>query len=886
MDMSPSSELDVAISAAFPALSQSLATAHVQHMPFTTTSSHMHMSDAPAMPTNLDFGFAELTQSSQADDIAQDPAPRRKRSARNREQPVYTQQSSPMLETDGSLASSPAQMDASQDNEASPPSKLLFTPKHDGLALCLDQHQQPIHGLSCLVTADKGFSYSPLDKCFVAQKKNHFQLSIALQSPILPCYVATADGAGQITGFTIQISAVKQESPHTIVAVEQSRSDRKKLPYQPVAYSLQDARKQAKTKVSRLHFSETTANNMRKKGKPNPNQRHFCLHVKLMAMTDGDAICVAKCVSGPVIVRASNPGQYDNEGDTHWRLGRGVPNAVVHHGSVGINTDKPTEALTVNGNIRLTGNVMQTSDQRVKEDVQPTSTKQQLDNVRKLNLYHYALKPAWAEAAGRSQGDRAETGVLAQELQEVLPDAVRTHGSVDFGDEHVDDLLVVNKERVFMENVGAVQELSKLTDGLDERIKELETLSHRRSTLRKRRTSAAQRPPSRARQLMGVPDDKPFPWLKMGFWLFICALLAVVTVVGVIIMVQQSRSADPTATAAAVAPTTTTTQSPTFTCNDGSQRESLSLCPTRISFTTTGDFAQLNSTMRGYVVHTAQVLALQMGVQLTRVAQLTVTSSLQHMFFLEHASSATELNSATAVANLITAVNNGEVIILYDDAFYTAIDDSVVVGEVDRNTTIAGACDCAFASECISGTCVCTYGADIDDECYLSYTAMCEELCDTNGALCDAANADHGDTCACRDGWEGDRCESIAVTNTHLATVEAYMYADPTQDLKGDSYDVDVLDYVFDVNSTAAASNATVPVVVRLERFNQLSSWNRTAITVSDCMGSGEINMDDASTFGATNLIMVHDNTIVSMAVTVTAGQLSRSYSIAIRRGC
>lgn len=147
---------------------------------------------------------------------------------------------------------------------------------------------------------------------------------------------------------------------------------------------------------------------------------------------------------------------------------------MVHHGAVGINTDKPTEALTVHGNIRLTGSVMQTSDERVKEHVVPADTRQQLDNVRQLNLYHYSLKPAWAEVAGRQPDDRAETGVLAQELQVVLPDAVRTNGPVDFGGEHLDELLVVNKERVFMENVGAVQELGKMTDTLDGRIRELE----------------------------------------------------------------------------------------------------------------------------------------------------------------------------------------------------------------------------------------------------------------------------------------------------------------------------------------------------------------------------------------------------------------------------
>jgi len=35
--------------------------------------------------------------------------------------------------------------------------------------------------------------------------------------------------------------------------------------------------------VCRLHFGETTANNMRKRGKPNPDQRYFQLVVSLYA---------------------------------------------------------------------------------------------------------------------------------------------------------------------------------------------------------------------------------------------------------------------------------------------------------------------------------------------------------------------------------------------------------------------------------------------------------------------------------------------------------------------------------------------------------------------------------------------------------------------------
>lgn len=43
-----------------------------------------------------------------------------------------------------------------------------------------------------------------------------------------------------------------------------------------------------KKTVGRLHFSETTSNNMRKKGKPNPDQRYFYLVVGLHAHCSDD----------------------------------------------------------------------------------------------------------------------------------------------------------------------------------------------------------------------------------------------------------------------------------------------------------------------------------------------------------------------------------------------------------------------------------------------------------------------------------------------------------------------------------------------------------------------------------------------------------------------
>ena len=71
-------------------------------------------------------------------------------------------------------------------------------------------------------------------------------------------------------------------------------------------------------------------------------------------------------------LQASNPGQFDNEVDVMWQKGH-TGESVYHVGRVGINTDHPEEALTVHGNMRLTGHLLQPSDMRAKENVQEVS---------------------------------------------------------------------------------------------------------------------------------------------------------------------------------------------------------------------------------------------------------------------------------------------------------------------------------------------------------------------------------------------------------------------------------------------------------------------------------------------------------------------------------
>ena len=62
-------------------------------------------------------------------------------------------------------------------------------------------------------------------------------------------------------------------------------------------------------------------------------------------------------ISDDIIVRASNPGQFESDSESVWSRDC-TTGAIYHSGNVAINTDRASEALTVNGNIQLTGQVI------------------------------------------------------------------------------------------------------------------------------------------------------------------------------------------------------------------------------------------------------------------------------------------------------------------------------------------------------------------------------------------------------------------------------------------------------------------------------------------------------------------------------------------------
>lgn len=90
----------------------------------------------------------------------------------------------------------------------------------------------------------------------------------------------------------------------THIQIKQSQTDRKPISYRPVVLEL-PPNKVTKVTVARLHFSETTMNNQRKNGRPNPDQKYFLLAVSLDALVHGEKYTVMAFASERVIVRVT-----------------------------------------------------------------------------------------------------------------------------------------------------------------------------------------------------------------------------------------------------------------------------------------------------------------------------------------------------------------------------------------------------------------------------------------------------------------------------------------------------------------------------------------------------------------------------------------------------
>ena len=86
---------------------------------------------------------------------------------------------------------------------------------------CQDVKKLPTPAMT--ITADKGFNYSTVDEAFIAQKKNHFQLTCHITKQGMHQFVNTTTGLRQIEYLQLNFYGVKQERPDERIQVRNEK---------------------------------------------------------------------------------------------------------------------------------------------------------------------------------------------------------------------------------------------------------------------------------------------------------------------------------------------------------------------------------------------------------------------------------------------------------------------------------------------------------------------------------------------------------------------------------------------------------------------------------------------------------------------------------------
>lgn len=329
------------------------------------------------------------------------------------------------------------------------------------------------------IIMDKGFRYSDFDSAFVGQKKNHFQVSFNVTMSKVPAFVVADCGILSIRELKFDLYGVKLEQPTERVQLDQSQVDRLRADFTGVPLTFSEDSLVVSQCVPRLHFCNPTANNMRRKGKANPDQRYFSLVAAVTAVThSGSSYCVASKRTPGLIVRASNPRQFSTSEETSPRVASdqlwltadntsASPTSPVHrYGQVGINTAElhPDTDLTVQGNICVRGKLV--CEQVMDGQPKLKNPELSLARLRQLNISVFG------------NGREGEPGTLGvSNLMHAMPEALvysatKSHESTSR--DAVPRTHGIDLSRMLFETIHATQAMASKLDTALKRIVDLE----------------------------------------------------------------------------------------------------------------------------------------------------------------------------------------------------------------------------------------------------------------------------------------------------------------------------------------------------------------------------------------------------------------------------
>ncbi|MCB0685877.1 MAG: tail fiber domain-containing protein, partial [Saprospiraceae bacterium] len=127
------------------------------------------------------------------------------------------------------------------------------------------------------------------------------------------------------------------------------------------------------------------------------------------------------------------------------------------------------EDASLFGDLNMTGGINGISDRRTKQDIKPISNA--LETILALNGKTYQFKREEFPALDLPTGN--QYGLIAQEVEEILPDLVSTHTPVEIDGEAV-NLKGIEYQALIPVLIEAIKEQNKIIEAMKGQIKQLE----------------------------------------------------------------------------------------------------------------------------------------------------------------------------------------------------------------------------------------------------------------------------------------------------------------------------------------------------------------------------------------------------------------------------